>query len=837
MKTLLTLCTLIVLPGCGGSASILPAVTTLVSLSASSSTILESSASTITLTATLSQIAYESVTVSFSTSGAATSGTDYTTLSNITIVAGYTTGTASFSTIDDAIYEGDEVATVAISTVSGGGATESGSQSVGITITEYKMTPTVSLAVSSSTVYDNDASLTITATASQISDESIVISISTSGTATEGSDYSTVSDITIPAGSTAATVSFSPVADSTYEGTETAVIAIATLSGADASLGSPSSVSIAITEYALRLKTNFVEGTTASQDAIKANAKWLAADQNGSTSTVHPYEQMNIHKVQSFSDGTNNLTGEGQLIHIADFNCDDTHEIYANKTIYNLDNGGSGESTFDAPGSTVSLSHCQFVATMAAGDSAGNSSIMGVAPDADLVLSSIPNTEGSFTLDDYARDLDQAKVLGAVVSNNSWGLSNTMNVSEFQVELDNYPELTTDQRLAWELDRSIDAAATQAYIAALNSFQDTGVVVFSSCNDYSESDVGLMAGLPEFYPELAEAWIAVGWIDFTGSDMSSAVESDFTLWGNKCGSAKEYCVVADGTQVTGAAGTGTDTYLNGSGSSLSAPMVSGGIALLAQAFPNHTPEQLTDRLLASANNKWFTAEGETTFTTHGNSVKHGYHSKWGQGLPDFYAALSPILTSSNTSLSMYTGASIQTSEAQSISSSSISATPSYGDSITRGLRGESTYAYDALSGGFEVKMSSLVNESTQTASLIDFNQSFSKLGLEPTPTSNQVQLTKFDLVISEYKNGSDQALKVTMGAKTIPVQSFLASNLDPAINIASFTTPYLNQPSSALSVGAGVIYPIADSRLLLGFTLPVRDGSSNVQNQNTSMTA
>ena len=154
-----------------------------------------------------------------------------------------------------------------------------------------------------------------------------------------------------------------------------------------------------------------------------------------------------------------------------------------------------------------------------------------------------------------------------------------------------------------------------------------------------------------------------------------------------------------------------------------------------------------------------------------------------------------------------------------------------------GLLGESTYAYDALSGGFEVEMSSLVTEAKQAESLINFNQSFSELGLETTPTSNQVQLTKFDRVISESKNGSDQALKVTMGAKTIPIQSFLASNLDPAIDIASFSTPYLNQSSSALSIGAGAIYPIADSRLLLGFTLPVRDSSSNVQNQNTSMTA
>ena len=68
---------------------------------------------------------------------------------------------------------------------------------------------------------------------------------------------------------------------------------------------------------------------------------------------------------------------------------------------------------------------------------------------------------------------------------------------------------------------------------------------------------------------------------------------------------------------------------------------------MAQAFPNHTPEQLVDRILASANNLWFTPTGETTFTTHGASIKHGYHSTWGHGVPDFYAAMSPITTSKN----------------------------------------------------------------------------------------------------------------------------------------------------------------------------------------------
>ncbi len=812
-------------------------------LAADSSSIAENSGGTITLTATLSKEATSPVTVSFSTSGAAAQVSDYGAITSTTIEAGNTTGTVSFTPTDDAIYEGDEVATVTILSVSGG-FVKGNNASVNITITENKSAPTVSLAVSASTVYDNAASLTITATASQISDESIVISLSSSGTATEGNDYSTVADITIPAGSTTATASFNPSADSTYEGTETAVITIATLSGADASLGSPSSVSIAITEYALRLKTHFVEGTSSEQNAIKANYNWRMIDSLGSNSIVHPYEQMNIHKVQSFSDGTNNLTGEGELIHIADFNCDDTHEIYDNKTVHNLDNGGAGESTFAPPGATSKLSHCQFVASMAAGDSTGNSLAMGVAPDADLVLSSIPDKLGSYSGDNYARDLDSARGLGAIASNNSWAFADSadntnLNVTEMKAYI-SAQGITTNEGFAYKTENSTSDDAllySQQYITALNNFQQTGVVVFASGNYTGESDVSLMAGLPELYPQLAEAWVAVGLIDFTGSDMASAVESDFTLYGNKCGSAKEYCVVADGMELRGAGGSGINTYLDGSGSSFSAPMVSGGIALLAQAFPNHTPEQLTDRLLASANNKWFTAEGETTFTTHGNSLKHGFHSKWGQGIPDFYAALSPILTSSNISLSMYTGASIQTSNAQSISSSSISATPSYGDSITQGLVGESTYAYDALSGGFKVNMSVLVTESKPTASLINFDRSFSKLGQVTTPTLNQDLLTKFDRVISHYKNGSNQALKITMGAKTIPVQSFLASNLDPAIDISSFSTPYLDQPSSALTFGVGAIYPVADSRILFGFNMPVRDSSSNVQNQNTSITA
>ena len=169
-------------------------------------------------------------------------------------------------------------------------------------------------------------------------------------------------------------------------------------------LSSCSSSSIG-NNYALAEKTKFIEGTSKEIDAITEVDNWINIGNSGyrGRTVPHPYELLNIHKVHSFSDGENYLTGVGQTIHIADFHCDDTHEIYNNKTIHNLDDGDKGESTFAT--ATTDDHHCQFVAGIAAGDR--DSDIIGVAPDADLVLSRIPDNDFL----DRANDLYRAKKL------------------------------------------------------------------------------------------------------------------------------------------------------------------------------------------------------------------------------------------------------------------------------------------------------------------------------------------------------------------------------------------------------------------------------------------
>ena len=95
--------------------------------------------------------------------------TDYTSdyTSSITIPAGETSGTASGASIADDIYEGDETAIVSISTVSGGGgAKESGDQSVTVEIIDAESAPTVTLSPSTSSVTEGDSALTMTASLS-----------------------------------------------------------------------------------------------------------------------------------------------------------------------------------------------------------------------------------------------------------------------------------------------------------------------------------------------------------------------------------------------------------------------------------------------------------------------------------------------------------------------------------------------------------------------------------------------------------------------------------------------------------------------------------------------
>ena len=69
-------------------------------------------------------------------------------------------------------------------------------------------------------------------------DEAVTVGIDTGGTSTEATDYTdgsgNIDEITINAGSTTGTVNFTPTDDCVYEGNETAIISIGSVSGGGA---------------------------------------------------------------------------------------------------------------------------------------------------------------------------------------------------------------------------------------------------------------------------------------------------------------------------------------------------------------------------------------------------------------------------------------------------------------------------------------------------------------------------------------------------------------------------------------------------------------------------
>lgn len=489
------------------------------------------------------------------------------------------------------------------------------------------------------------------------------------------------------------------------------------LAGGGGSGGGSSSSSTFLDESTTYTYSASLDSTWTARQEYKNVAQYTSTSPFTVSSTIHPYTLVGVNYAYGMG-----LSGSGETIAIVDSGFRTTHEEFADKvSAGNLTNYN-----------TLSVNqHGTHVASIAAGDYNSNNAsfsgtdysstnfpllnygTMGVAYNAKLHLTDydVNNTA-------LAAATDSAKAAGAVVQNNSWGWgtcqsNNCPQTIDVWVTYQNNNG-TTD---AETLDALTDTeAGWTAYLSSLDSFQETGVVVVSAGNDSASSEVNVQAGLPQIATELAEAWLVVGNIDTSGSTVSS---SSVTRQGNQCGVTAEYCVQADGTEITQANSTGNSSYADLSGTSMAAPIVSGTVALLAQAFPNHTPAQVTDRILASANNDFFTATGTTTFI---NGVTHGYNAEFGHGIVDLSTALQPIKTSSmipptaGFSASNTRYGNIETARRFDLTASQVQLGAAFGDSIQNTLNGRKAYFYDALNGGFAFDMGSLVKSQPITAS-------------------------------------------------------------------------------------------------------------------------
>ena len=411
-----------------------------------------------------------------------------------------------------------------------------------------------------------------------------------------------------------------------------------------------------------------------AQDNIFFFDEWLLKD----FSTViqeNPFSVINLEYAHSIG-----LSGAGQLIAIIDSGFRTTHRELAGKTITTY-------GTFPAPFED----HGTGVAAVAAGQNDGFG-MMGVAPGADLHLSALSDLTGA---------TNDAHAAGAVAQNNSWGFDwgsgprkdETITVND----INGAAGSTLSQKIANAMEGS--PIAWSQYIDSLRQFTTEGVVVFSASNSPGDDSASFIAALPSLDSSLQGSWIvgvnAVANYD-SGGDLTG-----MTRVSAKCLEAAAYCLTGQGFVYT-ASDNGDAAYMYTGGTSFVAPQISGAVALLSEAFPNLYSSEIVDRLLASANNSFFTrASGSVDF---GNGVIHSYNEEFGHGLMDLRAALLPIGSLGAATTSVASDPTVPVSLVSMVSGSA------QGNAIANALAGRQMALFDALGTDFYVPATILTAE-------------------------------------------------------------------------------------------------------------------------------
>ena len=248
-------------------------------------------------------------------------------------------------------------------------------------------------------------------------------------------------------------------------------------------------------------------------------------------------------------------------------------------------------------------------------------------------------------------------------------------------------ERYTKEQLHTNYGRTIQALAQSGE-------QEKTILVWAAGNagnkiNTESSSPEILAGLVARINELQSHSIAV---------VSVGEDGDISSFSNRCGIAKDFCIAAPGESMVVADRKGTPTgpkdnlgeaqeswlWKVQSGTSLAAPMVSGGLAVMKQLFRN----QLSNTELVSR-----------LFTTAKDDGIYANAATYGHGLLDLGAATNPWGTPGFMETSQSTSAAASPQSAP-ITAAALAAGPALGDSLSQALGSKEIAAFDSLGAPF-----------------------------------------------------------------------------------------------------------------------------------------
>lgn len=388
--------------------------------------------------------------------------------------------------------------------------------------------------------------------------------------------------------------------------------------------------------------------------------------------TIRPLQASRLDWARSIdldNDGRPDLTGQNVVLGMIDSPVLASHEQFGPGKFLTFGTS-TPETTARGPDG-----HGTFVASVMAGRGVPGAPVIGYAPDAQIYAGQI-SYQAALNYTALAGIMDGAAAAGAVAVNNSWTLSQ-------------------GGAPATVANASVASMGTgfSTYVNALRRYTQDGVVVFAQFNT-DEASSSIMAGLPAEVPELEQGWLAVINVLASYDPATDRITSVERMSG-ACLEAARWCLGATG-YLWGAGPTGNANYTVGAGTSYAAPQVTGALGLLADAFPGLTPAQLRNRLLATADNSFFTPTHELEFVP---GVTHGYNEEFGHGFLNVRDALMPI----GQSVTSTAAGTVLPMEEVSLSGGMLA-----GDALAAGLADVRVGFRDQMAGTFAAPMSAFV---------------------------------------------------------------------------------------------------------------------------------
>lgn len=258
-------------------------------------------------------------------------------------------------------------------------------------------------------------------------------------------------------------------------------------------------------------------------------------------------------------------TGKGQIIGVVDSGVNENAPSLQGKIVKAVAFSGNGMNGSTPVTNSYSSGHGTEVSQIIAG-SAVNGFAGGVAPDAGIVMArvSTDKNEVAYT----TQSIDFMRQSGVRIVNNSWN-----------VLFSNQPIENTNTMKTF-------ATTARAFIE-----DNDGLLIFANGNEMT-ANPGQMSVIPLFNPDLEKGWLTVGSVSMRNGALSLSTYSD------ACGVAANWCLVAVGD--IGVLNADTFAYKTNSGTSFAAPQVTAAAALVAQAFPWMSNDQIRTTLLGTA---------------------------------------------------------------------------------------------------------------------------------------------------------------------------------------------------------------------------------------------